>query len=56
MAFLNGKKTYIVAGVMAFAAFAYSVGWITKEQLEMVEAFLVAAGLTTIRQAIGGKP
>lgn len=46
---LAGKKTYIVAIVMAVLNFAVYMNWITVDQLTQVNAVLVALGLGALR-------
>lgn len=53
MKFLNGYKTYIVAAIAALVTFAYSLDWLTDDQVKVIYAFLAAIGLATTRQAIG---
>ena len=53
MNFLAGKRTYIVAAIAGIVAIVYSLGYINQEQLTMIQSFLAALGLTTIRLAIG---
>lgn len=47
--FLNGKKTYIAAGLIAVGAFMVSVGWVIPEWVFML---LGAAGFASVRSAI----
>lgn len=47
---LNGKKTYIVAGLAAIAAAASALGYPIPEWAWLL---LNAAGLGAVRQAIG---
>ena len=49
---LEGKKTYLVAAVIAGATFAKLVGWITEEEYQGFVGFLGAIGLYTIRSAV----
>lgn len=49
---LNGRKTYIVAGVIAGATFAKIIGWITEEEYQAFVGFLGAIGLYTLRSAV----
>lgn len=50
--FLSGKKTYIVAFVIAGVNLAQAVGWITTEHLNAINAFLAALGLTALRAGV----
>lgn len=49
---LKGKKTYIVAAVMAIATFVHLMGWIDAPTLAKVEVFLASIGLATLRAGI----
>jgi hypothetical protein len=49
---LSGKKTYIVAAVIALATYAELVGWIDQKTFEALIGFLGAIGLYTVREAI----
>lgn len=49
---LAGKKTYLVAAVLALGVFAQYSGWITKEQHDTLISILFPAGLLTLRAAI----
>lgn len=51
--FLDGKKTYIVALVVAVVTFANQMGWLTDDQLKVALSLLAAAGAATMRLAIG---
>lgn len=48
----SGRKTYIVAALLAIATFALNVGWIDQETFNTIQTLLLAAGLGTIRAAI----
>lgn len=50
--FLEGKKTYIVAVVIAVLNLAVALGWISPENLEQINVILVALGLGAIRAGI----
>lgn len=50
--FLAGKKTYIVAAVLAIVNFGVAMGWISPENLEQINVILVALGLGAIRAGI----
>ena len=49
---IDGKKTYIVAGVVAALTFAKMVGWITGSELESLLGIFGAMGLITLRDAV----
>ena len=49
---LEGKKAYIVSGVIALATFAKLVGWISEAEFQTLLGFLGALGLYTIKSAI----
>ena len=50
--YLNGKKTYIVAGIVAAIVFAQVVGWVNPDQVEIIYGVLAAVGLYAVRDAI----
>lgn len=50
--FLAGKKTYLVAFVMAVVNFAVAVGWMSPENLEQINVILVALGLGALRAGV----
>jgi hypothetical protein len=50
--FLEGKKTYIVAVVLAVLNLAVAFGWISPENLEQINLILVALGFGAIRAGI----
>ena len=50
--YLNGKKTYIVAGIVAAIVFAQVVGWVNPDQVEIIYGVLAAIGLYAVRDAI----
>jgi len=52
---LEGKKTYIVAVVMAVVNLAVAFGWITPENLTAINTVLVALGLGAIRAGVAKK-
>lgn len=52
LTFLDGKKTYIVAIVIAVLNLAVAFGWISPENLEQINVILVALGLGAIRAGI----
>lgn len=49
---LEGKRTYLVAGIIAGATFAKLIGWITEEEYQAFVGFLGAIGLYTLRSAV----
>jgi hypothetical protein len=52
MKFLEGKKTYITAGLLAVASFVYAMGWIDEKTLVAIDSFLGAFGLGFLRAGI----
>lgn len=50
--FLAGKKTYIVAIVLAVLNLAVAMGWISPEHLEQINLILVALGIGALRSGI----
>jgi hypothetical protein len=46
---LSGKKTYIMAAVMAIGAFARGMGWLTQEQFELLMSAAGSMGLAALR-------
>jgi hypothetical protein len=50
--FLEGKKTYIVAGLVAVATVLQAFKVITTEQFEAVVGLLAAFGLYSVRSSI----
>jgi hypothetical protein len=49
---LDGKKTYITAVVLGLASFALAMGWITKEQYQIVIGLLGSLGLAALRSGV----
>ena len=49
---IDGKKTYIIAGVCAALTFAKVIGWISASELETLIGIFGSIGLITIRDAI----
>ncbi len=49
---LQGKKTYITAAVMALASFALAMGWLTKEQYQVIIGLLGSLGLAALRSGV----
>ncbi len=53
MDFLKGKKTYIVALLVAGVVFASQMGWLSADQADMLFGLLGATGLATLRMGVG---
>ena len=49
---LNGKKTYIVAVVMALGAFARGMGWLDQNQFELILSLGGSLGLAALRSGV----
>ena len=49
---LDGKKTYITAVVVALASFAVAMGWLSKEQYQVILGLLGSLGLAALRSGI----
>ena len=49
---LDGKKTYITAVVAALASFAMAMGWLTKEQYQVILGLLGSLGLAALRSGV----
>jgi hypothetical protein len=49
---LDGKKTYITAAVAALASFAMAMGWLSKEQYEVILGLLGSLGLAALRSGV----
>ncbi len=49
---LTGKKTYITAILLALAAFARAMGWLTPEQYESILGLASALGLAALRAGV----
>ena len=49
---LDGKKTYIVALVLALLNLAVAFNWVTVDQLTQINTILVALGLGALRSGI----
>jgi methyl coenzyme M reductase alpha subunit len=52
MAYLSGWKTYICAGVIAIATFAYAMKWIDLVTYNTILGFFGAGGLAALRSAV----
>jgi hypothetical protein len=50
---LDGKKTYITAVVLGLASFAMAMGWLNKEQYQMIVGLLGSLGLAALRAGMG---
>ena len=50
--FLAGKKTYIIVVIGAVLNVAVAFGWVSPDNLEQINAVLVALGLGAIRAGI----
>jgi hypothetical protein len=49
---LDGKKTYITAAVAALASFAMAMGWLSKEQYEVILGLIGSLGLAALRSGV----
>lgn len=49
---LEGKKTYIIAVVVALLNLAVAFEWVTPEYIEQINIVLVALGLGTLRAGV----
>lgn len=49
---LEGKKTYITAGVVALASFALAMGWLSQKQYEVILGLLGSLGLAALRSGV----
>ena len=49
---LDGKKTYITAVMAALASFALAMGWLTKEQYQVIIGLLGSMGLAALRSGV----
>jgi len=49
---LAGKKTYITALAAALTSFGLAMGWLSKEQYEMILGLLGALGLAALRSGV----
>jgi hypothetical protein len=49
---LDGKKTYITAAVLGLASFALAMGWIEKEQYQVIVGLLGSLGLAALRSGV----
>ena len=49
---LEGKKTYITAVALALGSFALAVGWLTKEEYQVILGLLGSLGLAALRAGV----
>lgn len=49
---LAGKKTYIMAAIMALVVFARGLGWLTQEQFEIIMGLSGSMGLASLRAGV----
>jgi hypothetical protein len=49
---LEGKKTYITAVVLGLASFAMAMGWLTKEQYQVIVGLVGSLGLAALRSGV----
>jgi len=49
---LQGKRTYIIALVLALATFARTMGWLDSQQYELVLGLAGSMGLAALRAAV----
>jgi hypothetical protein len=52
MMMLEGKKTYITAVVLGLASFALAMGWLTKEQYQVIIGLMGSLGLAALRSGV----
>lgn len=50
----KGRKTYLVAALMAIATFAYAMEWIDTHVFVAIQGALIPSGLATLRAGVGG--
>jgi len=50
--FLSGKKTYIIAVVIAALNIAVAYGWITPDHLATINIVLAALGVSALRASV----
>jgi hypothetical protein len=50
--FLSGKKTYIIAVIIAVLNFAVAMGWLSVEMIDQINLILVSLGLGSLRAGI----
>jgi hypothetical protein len=49
---LAGKKTYIMATLMALAVFARGLGWLEQEHFEILMGLAGSMGLAALRSGV----
>jgi hypothetical protein len=49
---LEGKKTYITAVALALGSFALAMGWLTKEEYQVILGLLGSLGLAALRAGV----
>ena len=49
---LTGKKTYIIAAIMALGAFARAMGWLDQNQFELLLSLGGSMGLAALRAGV----
>jgi hypothetical protein len=49
---LEGKKTYLTAAALALASFALAVGWLDREQYDVILGLLGSLGLAALRAGV----
>jgi hypothetical protein len=49
---LDGKKTYITAAALALASFALAMGWLDREQYEIIVGLFGSLGLAALRSGV----
>jgi len=49
---LEGKKTYITAVVLGLASFALAMGWLDKEQYQVIVGLAGSLGLAALRSGV----
>jgi hypothetical protein len=49
---MEGKKTYIAAAALALASFALALGWLTREQFDIIQGVLASLGLAALRAGV----
>lgn len=52
---LQGRKTYIIAVILAVLNLCVAFGWISPENLEQINTVLVALGLGALRAGVNSK-
>jgi hypothetical protein len=52
---LAGKKTYIMAVLMALGAFARGLGWLEQEQFEIIMGLAGSMGLAALRSGVSNR-